>query len=856
MPEKPGGGRIWPGLAAGTVIALAAVVACSKVWNYDVFWHLAGGRWMLQHHRVLGHDPFGLPEAPDGRPAVWVNIHWGFQLIVAAVHSVGGFGGLVVMKMAVFAATLAVFALWLRRQIAPAWLIVVGIWLILGTEGRVRVRPEIFTFLLLVGTLVLVESVRRGRSPNRLWWLVPINILWVNMHGLFVVGLAAAWAAVAGAAIDRAMGRDTAGPLATRRALLPMAAATAACFVSPWPIKAGLHPLLLWTRLAGHRLLYTYGVEELRPTWALNPLGSAPLLVALLLALATLAVLLLRVRSVPAGHALWFLTFFAVALPASRNLPLFVIPAALLLAIHGGALLHRLPSGPALKILRPAAAAAMLLLAAGIAAAYATEAVYRWQSRPESQFGLGRVQNIQPVAMAQWLQGYPADGDVLSVDFGNGGVFILYTPGRRVWMDGRLELHSPQRFKQQRETYRNLRSARRAGDPSRTPLPPSVRFLVVRAADTEHIEALAGQPQRFTPLYADPAGACFARIPLEGETVTVSDKRPLPPGNLADLDRPLALDVAPLLDVPTRRRWYRQNVLPAHWRMGAVLYSLGLDRLAIRYLTVADRLKLTHPGPVLRILAQSHQRLSEAEPIRPETDLPADINLARGLALHQRIDLRKLTDEEALAVAMARLRGLVNGNLIDAAYDGLPALLQIPAPKRSLTDDVQAMRQVVRVRYGLAQARSAAYNLAALQPADRALRLANIGLIDSAINTLRSAASPPRPARMLLGDLYLRKGLTAQARQAYSAAGGDDWDIRMRFGLCDWADGNLRAAADRLRSAADAKPAQPAAAAPAAPAAYLALLYEQLGHYPAAAEVLRTYQPAAAATPNSDVRAL
>ena len=247
LPTRPR----WSAVAAAAVIVLSAVVACNKVWTYDVFWHLKSGQWMLENRQVLDHDPFSVPDEGSG-PREWVNVHWFFQVIVAAVHGAGGFAALVVLKMAVFAATVAVLALWLRRRAGPALLMLVALGIILGVETRIRVRPEIFTFLFLGVTLVVVESVRRGGSPSRLWWLLPLNVVWVNMHGVYLVGLAAAWGAVGGAWLDRLMRRQTSGRLAVSKALLPMVAATAAPLVaSPWPVAAALHPLLLRTRISG-----------------------------------------------------------------------------------------------------------------------------------------------------------------------------------------------------------------------------------------------------------------------------------------------------------------------------------------------------------------------------------------------------------------------------------------------------------------------------------------------------------------------------------------------------------------------------------------------------------------------------
>ena len=128
---------------------------------------------MLENGRVLGHDPFGVPESPSGQPQQWVNIHWGFQLIVASVHAIGGFSGLVGLKMAMLVAAMAIVMVPLRRKISPAWMMLVALGMILCMAPRARARPEVLTFVLLAATLMLIESVRGGASVRRLWWLVP-----------------------------------------------------------------------------------------------------------------------------------------------------------------------------------------------------------------------------------------------------------------------------------------------------------------------------------------------------------------------------------------------------------------------------------------------------------------------------------------------------------------------------------------------------------------------------------------------------------------------------------------------------------------------------------------------------------
>lgn len=856
-PLRPG----W--IAVTGLIFLSAIVACNKVWTFDAFWHLKSGQWMLEHHQVLKYDPFSTPETPDGSPTRWVNVHWLFQIIVACCHGLGGFAGLVVLKMVCFAATFALFASWFSKRVSPAWLMFTGIWIILSCEGRIRVRPEIFTFAFLMATMVILETVRTDGKTRLLWWLVPINIAWVNMHGLFVVGVITTWSAVIGAFIDRALRRESAGGLATGKAVLIALVATAACFVSPWPVEAALHPLILQTRISGKEAAYTFGVSEFRPTYTINPFKNVSTFSALLMGLAVLDIMQLQWRKVPLGHLLWFGFFATLAMMAIRNVMLFAIPAGFLLTLHGGDGIKQIVQRHRRlgKIGLPATIL-MIVIIIAIATGYATEASYRWQRRQACRFGFGLARRVHPIKMAKWLGKVNLSGDILPLDFGNGGVFIYYSwPRRKVWMDGRLELHSLKRFLELQKIDRKLFSPIQAADPIETQLPPTVRFIVVSADDTKHIESL-NESARFKLVYVDYSAICFARVPMKGETGVEmlrkwNSQEKLPPANLDEYDLPLNPDLSePLLkDAETTRKWYRQNTPAEHWKMGAILYSLGLDDLAIRYLTVAYHLKLREPISRVGMLAQTHQRLSEYRPIEPvfepDCDLPVDPNLTRALALYQTMNLSDLRDSQSQVFALTRVRGLIKGRQIDAAVEAMRQYLDnLPIPQRwwPSTSALQ-VRDSIKSAYHAAQARRDEFNLSGLLPLERALLLLrkDVGLINSAIAELESANSLPARAKLLLGDLYLRKGLAQQARKIYNTlADKTHWALLMRLGLCAWAEGNLSAAEKYLERAVETNSSRPE------PLVYLATFYEQLGYYKTAVELISKHTPALDANYDSE----
>ena len=53
---------------------------------------------------------------------------------------------------------------------------------------QLQFRPQLFTFIFLSVTLWMLTRDNYGRRAH-LWLIVPIIVLWVNLHGGSVIGL-------------------------------------------------------------------------------------------------------------------------------------------------------------------------------------------------------------------------------------------------------------------------------------------------------------------------------------------------------------------------------------------------------------------------------------------------------------------------------------------------------------------------------------------------------------------------------------------------------------------------------------------------------------------------------------------
>src|SRR5436309_15955270 len=96
MPSRRGTRAREPfGLAAVAAVALAAaLLACVKDFDSDLFWHLKAGERILEQRRVEKQDEFSWTAAGE----TFVNHEWLADIGLALVHRRGGFPLVVATK--------------------------------------------------------------------------------------------------------------------------------------------------------------------------------------------------------------------------------------------------------------------------------------------------------------------------------------------------------------------------------------------------------------------------------------------------------------------------------------------------------------------------------------------------------------------------------------------------------------------------------------------------------------------------------------------------------------------------------------------------------------------------------------
>jgi tetratricopeptide (TPR) repeat protein len=317
--------------------------------------------------------------------------------------------------------------------------------MLLVAADRFMPRPELPSFLLLAGILALLDRHER-RGDAWVFAIVPLQLLWANVHGLFALGVVVCAMALA-AEILRPLVAP--GERLRRRALTRLAAVAAlsalACLANPNFLDGALYPIqqLGMVGPPEERGLFGWTIAELTPTLGsdrpTHPFGLA--LVGSLAAL-SFAAMALNWRRLSALDPLLWVAFGWLALGAQRNLALFAIVAAPIGVRNLNAFLDRHPLPRRAAPLASAVVAAGLLLAAwdvATARFFERQGLYR-------EAGLGVLDFYYPIGAAEWIAEERPPGPICHHMADGGYLIWRLHPDYLAMLDGRLELFGEERF--------------------------------------------------------------------------------------------------------------------------------------------------------------------------------------------------------------------------------------------------------------------------------------------------------------------------------------------------------------------------------------------------------------------------
>ncbi len=448
----------WLGVATCAVVGCLVLALCwFKVGNLDTGYHVAYGRHFLATGEIVQRDPFLYPETAVS----FVNANWGSQVIMAAAESAAGAGGLIALRIGLIAIIFTGIALVLRHLCGVAsplpsivnrqssicpW--IAWAWLLAGLAAyeRFSMRPELFSYAAM--SVMLVLLVRGLRSWRGVAALAGLQLVWVNLHSYFLVGILLTVAWLVGEVVGglpRRRGRT--GHDQVKRRIVLLAAALAvqcvACLVNPWNGRGAVFPLTTLEFLHGADVMGGVAggpsgsawseISEFQSPFSFygEPINARTIHAYSVLMGVTLTGLIAMLWRRQVGPILVVVAFFAMSIQMRRNIAQFALVASPLSVAALVVFFRRFAPGRGFgRWVRTAALAATIVVSGWWIVGIVNGRFYYQERRITREFGTGYSDRTFPRQAVAWLADQSDLRPRLFVDYFSSSNTLQWLPER------------------------------------------------------------------------------------------------------------------------------------------------------------------------------------------------------------------------------------------------------------------------------------------------------------------------------------------------------------------------------------------------------------------------------------------
>ncbi len=423
-------------------IFLSVIALGSKLMNMDgdLGRHLTIGRFILENGSIPTRDIFS-----HTMQGISLTPHeWLAQVAFALSFKVAGLDGVVIFSALLIALTFAIVYRQCFEQ-SSMLLLSLGMTILAAAAASIHwlTRPHLFTLLF---TVVWIRELEQWRNTGRLrWWLLPLlMLLWVNVHGAFIVGiflyiiytidhLYSKWKQKQSDDQESVTKNDR---VETKRFFLVGLAIVLMTFLNP----AGWH---IWETTLGflqNRYLVSHTVEYQSPNF--QDISTWPFL-----GLICLSILLLGLRRAKLQLIVVVLLtcWTAFGLVSARNIAIYAVIAAPLLTGIGANILRENRNSKKIlvfdqrlmKVDQNLFGYLWPLVSVLVIGVLATSGIKLDSNRLGNNFS----ENVFPVEAVDWILEQPEQGRVFNY-FPWGG-YLLYRvwPQYKVFIDGQTDFY-------------------------------------------------------------------------------------------------------------------------------------------------------------------------------------------------------------------------------------------------------------------------------------------------------------------------------------------------------------------------------------------------------------------------------
>ncbi|HSE15677.1 MAG TPA: hypothetical protein VLB46_01405 [Pyrinomonadaceae bacterium] len=419
--------KVFPIVLLSMVFVLA--VRQSVSIDPDLWWHLKAGQQIIDTRSVPHTDDYSFTK----QGSEWVAHEWLSEVIMEAIYRVSGLVGLVTIFSLII-----VTALWLTYRRCDGRPYAAGIAILLAAAASsplFGIRPQMLTLLLASIYIVLLERFDPKEQTRRLWWLVPLMLLWVNLHAGWALGLTLIGLYIVRAVLDGDWSH-------VRPVLIVLVICTAVVPLNPNGLRMFSYP---------YETLTSESMAAFIQEWASPDFHKALYLPLAILLLSTFAALALSPTRARLGEIFLVLITALGALRSVRHIPIFSLFAAPVLAKHLWAIARdrgwdKLLTGAETRPNGIKLLINIVLLLAPLA--LGVSRIWHFASHQRNYEALRN-----PVAAVEFLKSQRLPGPIYN-RYGWGGYLIyqLY-PEYRVYIDGRADVYGDAFFAEAMQVY-------------------------------------------------------------------------------------------------------------------------------------------------------------------------------------------------------------------------------------------------------------------------------------------------------------------------------------------------------------------------------------------------------------------
>jgi hypothetical protein len=420
------------GLFVSAVMLVVALSVTGTIQDPDFWWHLRSGQLILASKALIATDPFTYTVASHH----WTMHEWLTEVGFALMHQVGDLA-LIVLVLSVIT-WLGFLCILLRARLRRPRLFFLGLGIALATIAGSPIwgpRAQMLTFALSCLLLYIVDR-HLQRGGRLVWVLVPLFVLWSNLHSGFIIGLGFLAVVILAEFLGGRLGLpDGADPSRVKTLVAVLAACSAASLLNPNGPGILLYALQTQSSPAQQSLI----AEWQSPNFHLWEVKAFELL---LLSSAALIAINRRIRARDAALAV---VTTALALQSVRHIALFVaavtpiwIEQAQLFAQRVRRRAARSRPLPPLR-LRAATYAAVI---GAIGALYVSDKLVPAMTTTEASATYAKE---FPVCAVRWLSSFPRPLRIFN-QYGEGGylAYALSARGDKVFVFGDAALMGDQ----------------------------------------------------------------------------------------------------------------------------------------------------------------------------------------------------------------------------------------------------------------------------------------------------------------------------------------------------------------------------------------------------------------------------